>query len=561
MTSEGATGPPADGEQLELVRAGARRKPAARAAEGLAEVDPVALVAVEVGLPHLDRPFEYSVPASLAETAQAGVRVKVRFAGQDVDGFVLERRAQAEHAGRLAPLRKVVSPEPVLTPATLALCRAVADRYAGTLEDVLRLAVPPRHATAEKALAAEPPATDPLPAPDPGPWEAYPAGPSLLRRIAEGQAPAASWLATPTNDPARDWPAAFAVAAAAALSAGRGALLVVPDHRDVDRVDAALKAVLGPGRHVRGDVRAGARPRPGGLVGRRRRPARRAAGALPARARGAAGPRPARGRGGALRRVRAVRGGAAARRGRQPATGRGGSCRPAARGATGAGRRGGHRPRARPRGGRGPPALGRLAGRQGRARAGPGAHPGAPPRIRPLTVLPDLPDAGPLRSLPRAAGPRGRRRAAGVPVVRQGRAGLRLPPLPRPHGPGRGRRGPAHRRGARARVRRGARAHLRRRRRARRRGRPAEPGHRHARRRAGGRGRLRRDPAARRVGAARPPLPRRRPGGRAPLAGRRGVDPRSGRGGPGRALRGAAAHHAPGGRGAGALGPGVVRRA
>src|SRR6478752_1516387 len=235
MTSEGATGPPADGEQLELVRAGARRKPAARAAEGLAEVDPVALVAVEVGLPHLDRPFEYSVPASLAETAKAGVRVKVRFAGQDVDGLVLERRAQAEHAGRLAPLRKVVSPEPVLTPATLALCRAVA----------------PRHATAEKALAAEPPATDPLPAPDPGPWEAYPAGPSLLRRIAEGQAPAASWLATPTSDPARDWPAAFAVAAAAALSAGRGALLVVPDHRDVDRVDAALKAVLGPGRHVR----------------------------------------------------------------------------------------------------------------------------------------------------------------------------------------------------------------------------------------------------------------------------------------------------------------------
>ncbi|MGZ4781913.1 MAG: primosomal protein N' [Oryzihumus sp.] len=251
MTSEGAAGPPAAGEQLELVRAGARRKPAARAAEGLAEVDPVALVAVEVGLPHLDRPFEYSVPASLAETALAGVRVKVRFAGQDVDGFVLERRAQAEHAGRLAPLRKVVSPEPVLTPATLALCRAVADRYAGTLEDVLRLAVPPRHATAEKALAAEPPATDPLPAPDPVPWEAYPAGPSLLRRIAEGQAPAASWLATPTSDPARDWPAALAVAAATALSAGRGALLVVPDHRDVDRVDAALKTVLGPGRHVR----------------------------------------------------------------------------------------------------------------------------------------------------------------------------------------------------------------------------------------------------------------------------------------------------------------------
>ena len=45
---------------------------------------------------------------------------KVRFAGQDVDGFVVERRAEAEHEGRLAPLRRVVSPEPVLTPALLA---------------------------------------------------------------------------------------------------------------------------------------------------------------------------------------------------------------------------------------------------------------------------------------------------------------------------------------------------------------------------------------------------------------------------------------------------------
>ena len=113
----------------------------------------MALVQVDTGLAHLDRPFEYTVPSSMAGTAQPGVRVKVRFAGQDLDGFVLERRADAEHLGRLSPLRKVVSPEPVLTPEVLAAARAVADRYAGSLGDVLRLAVPPRHATAEKALA------------------------------------------------------------------------------------------------------------------------------------------------------------------------------------------------------------------------------------------------------------------------------------------------------------------------------------------------------------------------------------------------------------------------
>src|SRR5690606_8369626 len=37
---------------------------------------------------------------------------------------------------------------------------------------------------------------------------------------------------------------------AATLSGGRGALVVVPDARDVTHLDTALVAVAGPGRHV-----------------------------------------------------------------------------------------------------------------------------------------------------------------------------------------------------------------------------------------------------------------------------------------------------------------------
>ena len=228
-------------------------------------------------------------------------------------------------------------------PRCWPLCRAVAARYAGTLGDVLRLAIPPRHATAEKNLAAAPAE----PAGDAGPaWARYPAGPSFLRRSPgagacrvvaglprrgspPGDAPAASLAGRCRADRAPrpgDWPDALAVAAGTALAAGRGALLVVPDHRDVDRVDAALTAVLGhrparaadrrPGaagalhglaegaarpravrrRHPRGDVRAGPRPGARRLVGRRRRPARRAARALPPRPRGAGAAGPHRGR-------------------------------------------------------------------------------------------------------------------------------------------------------------------------------------------------------------------------------------------------------------------------
>jgi primosomal protein N' (replication factor Y) len=239
-------------QQLELIRARLPRRPSATAGVATAATDPVASVLVDTGLAHLDRPFEYLVPEAMAETAVPGVRVKVRFAGQDLDGFVVERRASPEHDGRLAALRRVVSPEPVLTPAVLAAARAVAERYAGTVGDVLRLAVPPRHAAAEKALPAEPPEVADLPpAPERPAWERYPAGRHLLAHLAAGGAPAASWLAAPTTDPALDWPAALAEAARAALEAGRGSVLVVPDHRDVARVDAALTAVLGRGRHVR----------------------------------------------------------------------------------------------------------------------------------------------------------------------------------------------------------------------------------------------------------------------------------------------------------------------
>jgi len=211
---------------------------------------PVAAVVVDTGLPHLDREFEYSVPAEMDTAAVPGARVRVRFAGRDLDGFVVERRASAKHGGRLTPLRRVVSAEPVLTPEVLAVARAVADRYAGVLGDVLRLAVPKRHAAAEKALAqgVRPPE---VPLSDPGPWTAYPAGPSFLRRLAAGEAPSASWLALPGQPPELDWPRALAIAAGTALAAGRGAIIVVPDHRDVDRVDAELGTVLGKGQHVR----------------------------------------------------------------------------------------------------------------------------------------------------------------------------------------------------------------------------------------------------------------------------------------------------------------------
>ena len=80
----------------------------------MAETDPIARVAVDISLPHLDRLFDYRVTETQDTDAAPGARVRVRFAGQLVDGFILERRASTDHEGRLSALQSVVSPLPVL---------------------------------------------------------------------------------------------------------------------------------------------------------------------------------------------------------------------------------------------------------------------------------------------------------------------------------------------------------------------------------------------------------------------------------------------------------------
>ncbi|MGI8458405.1 MAG: primosomal protein N' [Propionibacteriaceae bacterium] len=206
---------------------------------------PVARVALDVSLQHLDRPFDYRVTADQDAAAVVGARVRVRFAGQQRDGFVLERLAASEHDGRLAPLTKVISPEPVLTPTVARLIRAVADHYAGSFADVMRLAVPPRHASTEKAVPTSDPAVPQEPA-GPGPFGAYPDGPELLTALAAGRSPRAAWQVAPAATEAGGWALGFAAATAATVASGRGALLVVPDQRDLDRLAAACTQVLGP---------------------------------------------------------------------------------------------------------------------------------------------------------------------------------------------------------------------------------------------------------------------------------------------------------------------------
>ncbi|WP_411760544.1 primosomal protein N' [Streptomyces tunisiensis] len=257
---DGQGAPP---EQLALIRETVRQAKAPRAkprtwrGAALAKELPVARVLVDKGVLHLDRYFDYAVPEELDADAQPGVRVRVRFGagrhrvrdgrregGGLIDGFLIERRAESDYSGPLAALAQVVSPERVLDEELLGLARAVADRYAGSLADVLQLAVPPRNARAEQRHSPGP--LPPPPAPAAGSWERYEQGPAFLESLASGGSPRAVWNALPGPL----WCEEIARAVAATLSSGRGALVVLPDGRAVARLDTALTELLGEGRHA-----------------------------------------------------------------------------------------------------------------------------------------------------------------------------------------------------------------------------------------------------------------------------------------------------------------------
>ncbi|MGE2834441.1 primosomal protein N' [Mycobacterium sp. SMC-4] len=223
-----------------------------------AEHEPVARVLPMLTVPHLDREFDYLVADEQSNDAQPGVRVKVRFNGRLIDGFLLERRSETDHVGNLGYLEKVVSPEAVLTHDVRRLVDAVAARYAGTRADVLRLAIPPRHATVEKRPAERPGPCTPRPV-DTTEWASYSGGPQFIAALAEGRAARAVWQALPGET----WADRLAEAATVTVGAGRRVLAVVPDQRDVDalhaavtqRVEAphvvALSAGLGPSQRYR----------------------------------------------------------------------------------------------------------------------------------------------------------------------------------------------------------------------------------------------------------------------------------------------------------------------
>lgn len=249
--------------------------------------NPVARVRVDSTLPQVDRTFDYRVPAELSEDAVPGARVRVLFNGHELTGYIEERAATTDWTRTsLLPLKSVLSRVPSVAPEIFALAEALADRYASTVANVLRLAVPPRIAALDKKYAPLLPGYESAYLGDSAPVSTSDAPESAASESAESESAAAStassaatssatdpyaWLATPgapapfvldppaLNPDAPDAASVFSdyengaefIEDVAAGAATRAVMTVLPGHLEhtwADVVATALAAAAASGR-------------------------------------------------------------------------------------------------------------------------------------------------------------------------------------------------------------------------------------------------------------------------------------------------------------------------
>ena len=185
-----------------------------------------------------DRLLDYRVPDGLVGVIP-GVRVSVplRSAKRMATAFVVEIAADGDFPGPLSDVAAVVSPIPVLRPEVWRLARAVADRAAGSANDVLRLAIPPRQVRVETSWLTKPPPAVVVPsAPEitgyPTLADALAADERVALRVQPG-------VTTGTDGtPVARWALTLAQAATRTFVSGSSAILVAPDHRDQTQLRA-----------------------------------------------------------------------------------------------------------------------------------------------------------------------------------------------------------------------------------------------------------------------------------------------------------------------------------
>lgn len=184
-----------------------------------------ARVVFQSPLPALDREFEYLVPSELNEKIVIGCRVKVPFAGQKKEGFVVGLSSDSEFKGKLSEVAEVISSVPVLAPHIYGLLKAISIRQCCSIGELIDNAVPKRSVKIEKEFKSP-----------------------ISESASFGDGEKVAEIIRPVFDSETQLPyftKRIATLATQYLETGRSVIVCVPDYRDVDRISTQLHQVIG----------------------------------------------------------------------------------------------------------------------------------------------------------------------------------------------------------------------------------------------------------------------------------------------------------------------------
>ena len=215
----------------------------------------IARVQLDSPLPQLDRLFDYALPDELGEIS-AGVRVRVplRTAGRLVDAYVVEIAQEGDAERALSSVESVTSTVQVLPDRLYELARRTADRAAGSASDILRLVIPKRQVRVEKAWKGDCEVPTAVP-------EAISRADAVieeydgLRAVVDDRLRGAVEAIAGIRHGVLRWTELLAAAATRVLASGSSSILIVPDHRDLDRLLGTLQSFLPAEAIVRYDSR------------------------------------------------------------------------------------------------------------------------------------------------------------------------------------------------------------------------------------------------------------------------------------------------------------------
>jgi primosomal protein N' (replication factor Y) (superfamily II helicase) len=173
---------------------------------------PVASVWVDSDISTLTEPFSYLIPEKLSSQIKIGSRVQIPFKDKHLEGIVIGRTPLTPEVRDLRSIYKLLGNFPVATEETIELIALTASFWGGSPYDVVRSAIPPRVAGAEKNLAF-----------------------TTLKTRSNFEAIATFHLLPPKVDPV-----SALVSLVATQKTGGARLVLVPSARELDRLGILL---------------------------------------------------------------------------------------------------------------------------------------------------------------------------------------------------------------------------------------------------------------------------------------------------------------------------------